>query len=30
VVIAGVRKLQSRGASFLRLDRLATTDVIYA
>ena len=29
-VIAGVRKLQSRGASFLRLDRLAATDVIYA
>jgi peptidoglycan/xylan/chitin deacetylase (PgdA/CDA1 family) len=28
-VIAGVRKLQSRGASFLRLDRLAATEVTY-
>jgi peptidoglycan/xylan/chitin deacetylase (PgdA/CDA1 family) len=28
-VIAGARKLQSRGASFLRLDRLAATEVTY-
>jgi peptidoglycan/xylan/chitin deacetylase (PgdA/CDA1 family) len=28
-VIAGVRELQRRGASFVRLDRLAATDVAY-
>jgi peptidoglycan/xylan/chitin deacetylase (PgdA/CDA1 family) len=29
-VVDGVRELQSRGASFVRLDRLAATDLVYA
>jgi peptidoglycan/xylan/chitin deacetylase (PgdA/CDA1 family) len=29
-VIAGIRNLQSRGASFLRIDQLATADLAYA
>jgi peptidoglycan/xylan/chitin deacetylase (PgdA/CDA1 family) len=29
-VVAGIRELQRRGASFLRLDQLATTDIVYA
>jgi len=29
-VIAGIRQLQARGASFLRLDRLTNADIIYA
>jgi hypothetical protein len=28
-VVAGIRELQRRGASFLRLDQLATTDFAY-